>query len=58
MRSELVFDALAYTSNRYELCKAVAKGSRQCHMPRTRLEDTTNDVLILLRSTTSAAEID
>jgi len=58
MRSDLVFDALAYTSNRYELCKLVAKGSRECHMPRARLEDTMNDVLILLRSTTSAAEID
>ena len=58
MRSDLVFDALAYTSNRYELCKVVAKGSRECHVPSTRLEDTTNDVLVLLRSTTPALQFD
>jgi hypothetical protein len=58
MRSDLVFEALAHTSNRYEFCNLVAKGSRECHTPRTRLEDTTNDELILLRSTALATQID
>ena len=54
MRSELVFEALAHTSNRYELCKLLSKGSREFHRPRTRLEDTTNGVLVLLGRTTPA----
>ena len=58
MRSELVFEALVHTSNRYELCKLVSKGSRECHRPRTRLEDTTNDVLFFLSLTTPTAQID
>ena len=48
MRSDLVFRARAHISNRYQLCKLVAKGTRKFHRPRTRLEDTTNDVLVRL----------
>jgi hypothetical protein len=48
MRSNLVFDALAQIDNRYQLCQVAAKATRMLHKPRTRLQDTTNDVLILL----------
>jgi hypothetical protein len=48
MRSNLVFDALAHIENRYQLCHVAAKATRKLHKPRTRLQDTTNDVLILL----------
>jgi hypothetical protein len=58
MRSDLVFEALVHTSNRYELCKLVSKASRECHGPRTRLEDTTSDVLVLVGRTTPAGKID
>jgi len=45
MRSELIFDALICESNRYLLCKLVAKGTRKLHRPNTRVEDTTNEML-------------
>jgi hypothetical protein len=34
--------------NRYQLCGLVSKGARKLHTPKTRLQDTTNDVLALL----------
>jgi len=48
MRNSLVFDALEHINNRYELCHVAAKATRKLHKPRTRLQDTTNDVLVLL----------
>jgi hypothetical protein len=45
MRSELIFEAIVYESNRYLLCRLVAKGTRKLHRPNTRVEDTTNDML-------------
>ena len=45
MRSELIFEALVYESNRYLLCRLVAKGTRKLHRPNTRVEDTTNEML-------------
>jgi hypothetical protein len=45
MRSDLVFGAFAQISNRYQLCGLVSKGTRKLHRPKTRLQDTTNDVL-------------
>jgi hypothetical protein len=45
MRSELIFDALICESNRYLLCRLVAKGTRKLHRPNTRVEDTTNEML-------------
>ncbi|MGA2848795.1 MAG: DNA-directed RNA polymerase subunit omega [Terracidiphilus sp.] len=50
MRNSLVFDALEHINNRYELCHVAAKATRKLHKPRTRLQDTTNDVLVLLTS--------
>jgi hypothetical protein len=49
MRSELIFDALVCESNRYLLCRLVAKGTRKLHRPNTRVEDTTNEMLGRLR---------
>jgi hypothetical protein len=48
MRSDLVFGAYSHTPNRYQLCLLVAKGARRLHTPKTRLQDTTNDVFVLL----------
>jgi len=45
MRSELIFKALSYQSNRYLLARLLAKGTRKMHRPNTRIEDTTNLVL-------------
>lgn len=45
MRSDLVFDAMAYVSNRYLLSKIVAKATRKFHKPGSRIQDTTNEVL-------------
>ena len=46
MRSDLVFGALSHVSNRYQLCQLVSKATRKLHKPNTRLQDTTNDVLV------------
>jgi hypothetical protein len=48
MRSDLVFGALVHASNRYHLCRLVSKAAREFHRPKTRFEDTTNDVLVRL----------
>jgi hypothetical protein len=44
MRSNLVFKALVNESNRYQLCRLIAKGTRKLHRPNTRLQETANDV--------------
>jgi hypothetical protein len=49
MRNDLTFGALMHVKNRYHLCRLVSKATRLLHMSNTRIEDTTNDVLILLR---------
>lgn len=50
MRSDLVFGALSHVSNRYQLCQLASKATRKLHKPNTRLQDTTNDVLIRFRT--------
>lgn len=50
MRSDLIFGALAHVKNRYQLCQLAAKATRKLHKPNTRLQDTTNDVLVRFRS--------
>jgi len=45
MRSELVFGAMTYISNRYLLTRLAARATRKFHGPNTRIQDTTNDVL-------------
>jgi hypothetical protein len=51
MRSDLVFGALSHVSNRYQLCQLASKATRKLHKPTTRLQDTTNEVLIRFHST-------
>jgi hypothetical protein len=49
MRSDLVFGALSHLSNRYQLCQLASKATRKLHKPNTRLQDTTNEVLVRFR---------
>ena len=51
MRSDLVFGALSHVSNRYQLCQLASKATRKLHKPNTRLQDTTNEVLVRFQST-------
>jgi hypothetical protein len=44
MRSELVFDAMTYVSNRFLLTRVAAKATRRFHRPNTRIQDTANEV--------------
>lgn len=46
MRSDLIFGALAHVTNRYQLCQLASKATRKLHKPNTRLQDTTNEVLV------------
>jgi hypothetical protein len=55
MRSDLVFGAYSHTPNRYQLCLLVAKGARKLHTPKTRLQETTNDVFVLLEHSSAIA---
>lgn len=55
MRSDLVFGALSHVSNRYQLCQLASKATRKLHKPNTRLQDTTNDVLVRFHSTSPEA---
>jgi hypothetical protein len=51
MRSDLIFGALAHITNRYQLCQLASKATRKLHKPNTRLQDTTNDVLVRFHET-------
>lgn len=55
MRSDLVFKALSQVSNRYQLCQLASKATRKLHKPNTRLQDTTNEVLLRFESTNPEA---
>jgi hypothetical protein len=44
MRSDLVFSAMTYVSNRFLLTSLVSKATRRFHVPNTRMPDTANDV--------------
>jgi hypothetical protein len=46
MRSDLVFGAMTNVSNRYLLSQLASKAARKLHKSGTRLQDTTNDVLV------------
>jgi hypothetical protein len=43
MRSELIFAATGYVSNRYRLVMLASMAARKLHRPNTRIEDTAND---------------
>lgn len=57
MRSDLIFGALAHVKNRYQLCQLAAKATRKLHKPNTRLQDTTNEVLVRFHSSNPAATV-
>ena len=44
MRSELIFGAMSYISNRFLLARLASKATRSFHRPNTRIEDTANEV--------------
>jgi hypothetical protein len=46
MRSELVFGAATYVSNRFLLTRLASTAIRKFHKPNTRIEDTTNGVFL------------
>jgi hypothetical protein len=46
MRSDLVFGAMKEVPNRYLLSQLASKVARKLHRPGTRMQDTTNDVLL------------
>jgi hypothetical protein len=56
MRSELVFKALTHESNRYQLVRLVAKGTRKLHRPNSRIQETMNAVLEHFSVTVSAGD--
>jgi hypothetical protein len=45
MRSDLVFGAMTYVSNRYLLSRLASRAARELHKAGVRIEDTTNEVL-------------
>lgn len=55
MRSELIYGALTHISNRYQLCQLASKATRKLHKPNTRLQDTTNEVLVRFHQTSPLA---
>jgi uncharacterized protein with von Willebrand factor type A (vWA) domain len=48
MRSDLVFEAAAHVSNRYQLAKVLSLATRALHRPGTRIQDTMNGALVQL----------
>jgi hypothetical protein len=57
MRSDLVFGALSHVSNRYQLCQLASKATRKLHKPNTRLQDTTNEVLVRFHNSNPGTEL-
>ncbi len=56
MRSDLIFGALTHLENRYQLCQLASKATRKLHKPNTRLQDTTNEVLVRFHSNSPVSE--
>jgi hypothetical protein len=44
MRSELVFGAMTYVSNRFLLTRVAATATRKLHRGNSRIQDTANEV--------------
>ena len=57
MRSELVFGAMTYVSNRFLLTRVAAKATRRFHRPNTRIQDTANEVFVRLGRTKPTAGV-
>jgi len=46
MLSELIFSAEKHVANRFLLVNAISTATRDFHRPRTRVQETVNDVLV------------
>jgi len=57
MRSDLIFGALTHVSNRYQLCQLASKATRKLHKPNTRVQDTTNEVMVRFRYSNPLAAV-
>jgi hypothetical protein len=57
MRSELVFGAMTYVSNRFLLTRVAAQATRKLHRPNTRIQDTANEVFERLRHANPLAAV-
>jgi hypothetical protein len=55
MRSELVFAAKRTLRNRYSLCRLVSTATRKVHRPNTRVEETTDAVLMHIANPSAGA---
>jgi hypothetical protein len=44
VRSELIYRAMTYVSNRFLLTRLASTATRRLHRPNNRIEDTANDV--------------
>ena len=55
MRSEMVFAAKQSLPDRYKLCRVVATATRKFHKPATRIEDTTDAVLLRIANSNAEA---
>jgi hypothetical protein len=57
MRSELIFDVKCQVPNRFLLTKLLAKATRGSHKPGSRIQDTTNDVLVRFGRSNPIADV-
>jgi hypothetical protein len=57
MRSQLIFGATAYVSNRYLLVMLASKATRKLHRPNSRIEDTTNDAFARFADANPRADV-
>jgi hypothetical protein len=57
MRSDLIYDALDTVRNRYLLCQLISKATRKFHKPNTRVQETMNDVLVLVGEAGEADDV-
>jgi hypothetical protein len=44
VRSELIFSAMTYVSNRFLLTRLASQATRRFHRPNSRIEDTADEV--------------
>ena len=57
MRSELISETMAQVPNRFLLAKLLAKETRSLHRPKSRIHDTTNDVLVRFSRSIPIADV-
>ena len=57
MRSDLVFGAMTHVSNRFLLTRVAANATRKFHRPKTRIQDTANEVFQRFRKANPLAAV-